>query len=240
MSTKLGQLQVTEARDFIEQIEPFVDMDIRALRQRLMSQELLGRTTQLVQEKLGVDQGGTSQPLVELLAGMMVDIHLLKAAYVERLRYKDPEFAPPLPQQDVPLPAAAQVDFRADITGRNWWGAEADGRWAGPEHESSVFVPAVQPGQYELRIDIADEIAADIIDGTTCTFDRQPATLTRDNAGVPVTLRARVEVPATHRLPFHVVKLLFPRLHSPVEFGSGDTRMLAVRVSQIALSRAGE
>lgn len=140
--------------------------------------------------------------------------------------------------QELTPPDAVSVDLRADFNGSNWWSAEADGRWAGPEIESTVEIPTLSPGRYQLCLDVVDEIAPSIIDGTICTFDRQPVALYREGTGVPTVLRAEIEVSTAYLL--HVIQLRFPEVHAPAEFGSADSRLLSLRLRRLWLTRIGD
>lgn len=224
---------------FLSQVEPFVDLDIRESRVKFVNQTLIDQSVILLRERLGnVQDPDFSERLIMFLAEVMAENHALRAAYIEQSRYRDPNFSIPMPHlPEHVAPSVFEIDLRAEITGGNWHGAETDGRWAGPENESSVFLPSMQAGQYDLQIDVTNEIETGIIDQMKCTFNRKEIVLTRDNSGIPTVLRARVEVDENHRFPFHVLKFAFTRLRSPAEFGSRDSRRLAICVKSVCLTR---
>jgi hypothetical protein len=215
--------------------EPFLELDINALRKQYLTDTLLQQSRTIIRGELGES---ADERIVNLLAGLMVDVHVLKAAYVERSRYVEPGFEIPMP----PTPDAESrseiiIDLRGDITGGNWWHPEQDGRWAGPENQSSLYMPRLDPGNYALEIHAVDEIEPGIVDSMQVSLDNQVLIAQRDTNGLPCTLTARVELTDELRMPFHVLKLGFDRLRAPAEFGSRDTRRLAVRILLVSLKR---
>lgn len=220
--------------DILEHAEPFVDFDIQAAKKKYFAEGLAVKFRADVQGYLGAD---TDEKIVSLLAEMMSEIHVLKAAYIDQCRYKEPSFAvTPPPGREDSLKTEARISFLGDITGFNWYYAEANGRWAGPENESSLFVPRLVPGSYALEIHVGGEIEAGIVDSMSVLVDKEPVSLSRDQSTFPCVLRGKVRL-AESRLPFHALKFQFSTLRSPSDWGEADIRRLAVLVSAVGLSR---
>ncbi len=163
---------------------------------------------------------------------------------------KKPGQAPGVAKTPSPQ-ASAHVDFRRLIDGENWYYAEHDGRWAGPNRESSLRLPAMQAGQYRLEIAVVDAMAPDILYGMVVSLEGQPLKLRSSDGKLgpwggllrwwnkkqkyPVLLSAQVhigpgEAGRALRLDFR-----FPRTISPATRGSDDMRELAVRVREVSL-----
>ena len=226
---------------FISFVEPFVDLDIAAVRAKYVDQALVEQAKLLVKGRLGnPGDDGFVDSLASVLGEIVADLHAVKAAYLDQCRYRDPGFSADIPSGPVSLERhSVEVDLRTDITGGNWWGAEPDGRWAGPESESSLFLPSLKSGWFNFEIEVVDEIEPGLLDEVKFSLDQKEIALVRRNAGFPTVMETRVEVPVGHRLPFHVVKFNLPCLRSPSESGVDDTRRLSIRVQKVTLRRVG-
>ncbi|MBL8525660.1 MAG: hypothetical protein JNN20_18420 [Betaproteobacteria bacterium] len=129
----------------------------------------------------------------------------------------------------------AFIDLTGEIDGENWYYAEHDGRWAGPDRLSTLRVAALKAGEYGVTIDIVDAKAVDILNGMQLSINGMPLVVTFDGEGVVAIVRSRFsseQVPPGSEWEF---QFRFPRLISPVEHGSDDSRVLAVRVRSIEL-----
>lgn len=129
----------------------------------------------------------------------------------------------------------AVIDLTGEIDGENWYYAEHDGRWAGPDRLSTLRVAALKAGEYGVTIDIVDAKAMDILNGMQVSINGMPLVLTFNGEGVVASVRSRFsseQVPPGREWEF---QFRFPRLISPVEHGSDDSRVLAVRVRSIEL-----
>jgi hypothetical protein len=131
------------------------------------------------------------------------------------------------------------VDMTKAIDGDNWYYAETDGRWAGPQPVSAIRVPPLLEGTYDLALDIVDAKAPDIIDGMEIALNGKPLSLQRQREGVVAQVRSRFTTSGMSALPSWEFVFRFPRLISPAEQGSEDTRVLAVRLRSLLLARAG-
>jgi hypothetical protein len=156
----------------------------------------------------------------------------------------EPELEPIEPIVPVEPVDAVTVDMRQEIDGENWYGAEADGRWAGPGLQSSITMPPVVPGPYVAEIYLADAMAPDIVYGlrleafgVDVPFELSAA-VTRE--AFPIACVATIEAPPEAAEGEWSLGFTFPRTVSPAENGSSDTRQLAMRVMGVQLKRPDE
>ncbi len=127
------------------------------------------------------------------------------------------------------------IDLTGEIDGENWYYAEHDGRWAGPERLSTLRIAPLKPGEYALTMDIVDAKAPDILNGMQVSINGMPLSLDFNGEGVVALVTARFlseVVPPGNAWEF---QLKFPRLISPAEHGSDDLRVLAVRMRSLKL-----
>jgi len=229
----------SRAAIFLPEVESFLDLDIAKIRARSIDQAIVDQQLIVLTDILGAPEAPDfHNRLVAVLAGIKAEMHYLRAAFLEGARYKDPAFDLNMPLLPEKLRLdGLEIDMRTEITGGNWWRPESDGRWAGPENESSLLIPALGFGRYVVAINIVDEIDAGIIDEMGFTFNRQAVELNRESHGLPVSLTAEIEISDEYRFPFWSLKFSFPRLASPAQFGSPDQRMLAIRVKSVRLTR---
>ena len=222
---------------FLPEVEPFLDLDIAKIRAKLIDQVIVEQQLMVVNEILGAPESPDfHNRLVAVLAEIKAEMHYLRAAFLEEARYREPSFDLTMPILPEKLRLdGIEIDMRTEITGGNWWRPEPDGRWAGPENESSLLIPALGAGRYRVEIDVVDEIERGIIDDISFTFNREPVALNREGHGLPASLTAEVDVAEAYRFPFWSLKFSFSRLASPAQFGSPDQRMLAIRVKSVRL-----
>ncbi len=169
----------------------------------------------------------------------------LERYFLENQRLKDT--ATPVPA--VPVPVAARdnplaevlYDLRKEIDGDNWYYAEHDGRWAGPEECSLLRVPALAPGRYRLQLCVVDVMDPEILRGMKVAFNGTPIALSipADKA-YPKLIDAEFTVDETDLAPRWEFALQFPRLVSPADSGSEDQRKLAVRLASLRLCQHDE
>lgn len=174
-----------------------------------------------------------------LLNPAAVEAQALTAEVADAAPEADPQAAEPAE----PVPEIS-IDMRRPIEGENWYDAEHDGRWAGPALQSSIQLPPLNSGSYDMELCLADAIAPDIVYGlrieafgTDVPFEFSHAA-TRE--AFPIVCRAKLEVPPVAAVAPWTLGLHFPRTVSPSESGSPDQRQLAIRVSGLQLKPAGE
>lgn len=226
--------------EIISKVEPFLDFDVAALRHKLIDDLVIEKQLQQLREQVGPEASEAPfQGILRVLAEIKAEVHYLKAAYIEQTRYKDPRFEIEVPQpKRVLTPDVIDIDLRSDITGSNWWQAEPDGRWAGPENQSSLQFPAMGPGLYTIDITVLSDIDSGVMEQTQISLNRQPVAFTREGAEFPCRLVAQVHVTEGYRFPFWTLKFDFHRLTCPREKGFPDDRKLAIKVRNIHIARA--
>jgi hypothetical protein len=133
-------------------------------------------------------------------------------------------------------PEELVLDLREPVPGTNWHEAEADGRWAGPGATSSLRLPALRAGLYNVRIEVVDAMSHDILLGTTLTIDGAPLATETLFDGFPAVVLGNVELRGGDHATVEL-QLDFPRLMSPRERGEDDDRRLALRVRSVTFTR---
>ncbi|WP_144329195.1 hypothetical protein [Tepidimonas charontis] len=220
-------------------IEPFLDYDLASLRLKLVDDLIVERYRYDLSQKISnLEHKEQVDILIGVLSEIKAEMHYLKSAYVEKVRYRDPNFNIDIPKSpDVISPDVFDIDMRGDITGSNWWHSEPTGRWAGPDNQSTVLFPALGHGKYRVEISVVDEIDSGIIDRMRTSFNGSALLMHRNGQGLPCELVAEVDVPETYLLPFWTIKFEFNKLKSPREKGIPDDRRLAIMLDHIRLTR---
>lgn len=136
-------------------------------------------------------------------------------------------------------PAEIVIDMREEIDGDNWYYAEHDGRWAGPQALSTIRLPALRDGQYELQLDIVDAMEREIIAGMTVSLNGIPLEIKPEGEGVIALMRSRFATSAITKSSVWEFQFQFHKLISPAQRGSDDLRNLAVRIKTLKLSSIG-
>ncbi len=136
-------------------------------------------------------------------------------------------------------PEVICIDMRDDVTGSNWYPAEADGRWAGPGAHSTVQFPVLQAGNYTLELDVVDAMDAGIVEGMVVQAAGQSlaveAQWPMSGHRYPIICTAPISIGATTPTEPWQLGLHFPHLVSPAESGSDDQRHLAIRLRTLRL-----
>lgn len=226
----------------VSAVEPFLDLNFHTMRQGLIDEAMVAqKRAQLLGDLGGASGQDLTNKLIDILANLKAEVQYLKAAYLETSQYKDPEFkikTPTVPKRI--KPDVLEVDMRGEITGGNWYHAEPDGRWAGPENYSSILVPSLNPGHYDLQIYVVGEIEPGIIQGTQLSINGKDIEIEDADIAIPGVLKARFTVDEGYRFPFWSLKMRFPKLVSPTKFGVPDKRVLAIRVQSIRFAKVVE
>jgi hypothetical protein len=235
----------TSSRDvtLLSRVEPFVDLNIARARLNAFDQSVVARFEGEIAARLSSESlAQLTAALSGVLAEIRADIHYLTAAYVEDRRYSDPNFNFKTPDHgnDKPRVSAFEIDLRGQITGGNWYYAESDGRWAGPESQSSLLFPSLDQGAYRVEVDVVDEIENGVIDGMAMLVNGSSVSFRRNGPALPVKLEADFTVGGDYKLPFWSVKFQFSKLRSPASLsGSDDRRTLAIRVASLRFIKVG-
>jgi hypothetical protein len=133
-------------------------------------------------------------------------------------------------------PSEIIIDFRDQIEGSNWYYAEFDGTWAGPSNISTVKLPPLRKGRYELYMDVVDAMASDIITGIEISLNGVKLQANMDGTGYPIMIYSELIIDGVmEQEPIWEFKFKFPRVISPAQHGSNDDRYLAVRVRKLKL-----
>ena len=235
---KNKKIDIDDDLNLLDTSEPFVDVNMKALRQKFIKESLLEQSIAVVRNEVGDKLDAKVQ---NFLARILVDLHIIKSAYVEQHKYVDPKF-------DVALPNAPSaevirenltLDMRGDITGRNWWNVENEGRWAGPESESSLLFPKLATGDYRLSIHVVNEIEPNFLyNFVRIFFDKNEVFFDKSTKiKPPCTLKIKVSVDNNHKFPFHTLNFIFDKMISPLQQGYSDNRLLSIRISKISFEK---
>jgi hypothetical protein len=130
------------------------------------------------------------------------------------------------------------VKMNEPIKGTNWHDAEHDGRWAGPGTLSTVIIPSLTSGQYDINLNIVDTIEPDVMAGMELLINGCPVPLNFDWSQFPAPITARfsseqIKPQAEWELGFRFPKTVSPAEQSPA---NQDHRKLAVRVQSIVVT----
>lgn len=142
-----------------------------------------------------------------------------------------------------------EVDFRHMVDGENWYYAEHDGRWAGPEGRSNLHLNRLHPGEYTLELNVVDAMSPEILAGMKLQLNGKPLKLSWPgkiaSGMMPLAklLRMKTHYPVQVTAPMHVAEtdqnigltlsFVFPKTISPADHGSDDFRKLAIRVRSV-------
>jgi hypothetical protein len=134
------------------------------------------------------------------------------------------------------------VDMRLQaFEGSNWYHAESDGRWAGPELVSSLKMPVLHAGSYMLVLEVVDAMKLDIVQnmaieifGQSVLFDIEHLS---GGAEYPLICRAKFGIGREFAsIPWRI-NLRFPQVVCPAEGGADDHRRLAIRLKSVRLTQ---
>ena len=151
-------------------------------------------------------------------------------------------------------PREIAVDLREYVEGENWYYAEHDGRWAGPEEVSTLIVKTPAPGTYDIVLNIVDAMSPEIVKGMRVYFDDQSVKLSsngrnkgklrslaklrrNDSLTFPVEMTGKVVVDNKNGGLQSIVKIELPETISPASRGESDRRKLGIRVRGVHLKR---
>ena len=133
---------------------------------------------------------------------------------------------------------AAEIvyDLRREIDGDNWYYAEDDGRWAGPEEVSSIRVPALHGNEIEVELDVADAMDESILRGMEISVNGVFLRCRQDWDAYPAQVIAHIPREAIEGQELWEFRFMFSRLLSPAQlYRSDDHRQLAIRVRRLIL-----
>ncbi len=148
---------------------------------------------------------------------------------------------------------AASIDMRHFIEGQNWYNAEHDGRWTGPDHISSLKIPQLPKGTYEIELNIVgamspkiirqmkllwngDELPKKIIQpwaGMKALMRRYYLMIFQNREGGPLILKTKLEIDQGSNNTDQFLGLQLPCTISPSSRGQQDTRDLGIKLSEV-------
>ena len=147
-----------------------------------------------------------------------------------------------LPQKtNSPAASSAETlfDLREEHTiGVNWYDAEHDGRWAGPGTESTLILPAVGQGRFELIFDIVHALDSRIVKNMQILLNDAPLKL-KHKFGIlpfkrfPCQVRTQIDTSSNAQQTPWTLRFRFPHTISPAEKGNDDHRQLAMRLRAV-------
>ena len=113
-----------------------------------------------------------------------------------------------------------ELDIHEFIKGDNWYHAEDNGCWAGPNLKSTIQLPQFPPGKYQIELTIADVMSPAILDHLTATLNHLPLNLERlspssNPTAFPCALIAQFEISdsiavSVNELRFHFIETISP------------------------------
>jgi hypothetical protein len=127
------------------------------------------------------------------------------------------------------------IDLRQDIDGDNWYYAEHDGRWAGPNAVSFIRVPALGQGSYKGQLNVTGSMEAEILSGMEIFLNGSPLEIINDRDNYPALISFLFATHVVEDLPMWEFQFKFPRLICPAHRGSEDQRKLAIKVRSMKL-----
>jgi hypothetical protein len=133
-------------------------------------------------------------------------------------------------------PTAVTFDLRREIDGDNWYYAEEDGRWAGPHAVSTIRLPAMAAGRYEVTLDVVDAMAPEIISEMEVSVNGTLIQMMHETEVLPKMVRGELTAESIPQGSIWEFQFKFPKLVSPADRGSEDQRSLAVRLRSISLN----
>lgn len=125
------------------------------------------------------------------------------------------------------------IDMSRPVNGDNWYDIEPTGRWGGPELESSLKIPALAEGSYQLQLDI---------EGTFCDLqamqlkvNNKPVKFLNTQYDAPVILQAEVIVKKQY--PFWLLSFNYPKTCPPGGDSGADQRKLGIFLKRVVLTK---
>lgn len=142
------------------------------------------------------------------------------------------------------------IDLREKkILGRNWYYAEDDGRWTGPDRTSTLRLPVVSPSRYNLRLCVVDAMDYSLLKDMVVSLNGRALSLSEEKKSkwsfnknsypkiFSSTLISDEYFDVNNDLDYLVLKIELPKVLSPSEVGfdDQDLRQLGIRVKFVSL-----
>lgn len=125
------------------------------------------------------------------------------------------------------------IDLSRPVNGDNWYDIEPMGRWGGPELESTLKIPALGKGKYQLQLNI-DSAFCDL-QAMKVRFNSKLVKFSNTQYDTPVLLQAEVVVKKDD--PFWHISFKYPKTCLPEGESGADQRRLGVFLKEVSLSK---
>lgn len=194
------------ARDeLVYSVEPFTEIEMRKARASILNREILDRYRSELGRELA--KGGSLMPnLINILADIKTNMHMLNSAWLEQVRYADPQFDVQLPDFNHFLKNDFVLDMQAVITGNNWHKADADGRWMKRGFASSIILPNPGQGKWEGQAMIV-EMQPDALQSLQIKINGIPSQYVASTSTPPCILKFYFEI-ASEEIPFLAINFI--------------------------------
>lgn len=224
--------QTTER--LLEVVEPFVEMDIDRLRQKLMGNAIHDQYKKIYKEFFyRKSEEDLKEAISETLADIKTTQHLLCAAYLDYSRAADLKFPESLPAYELRERSAIKLELRGDITGSGWTGVDEDGRWLSAMADATLLMPTLAAGEYEIAIEATGETQAGNVANLTLKANENPVRLVPDKQLAPCLIKGAFELA---RNSDSVLALTFSTVKATVLTGE-TTEDRHLRIKSISIRR---
>jgi hypothetical protein len=124
-----------------------------------------------------------------------------------------------------------KIDLRNPIEGDNWHPIEATGRWAGPALESTLTIPALSVGTYQLAVHIQNHFCD--LAAMELELNNQPVHFS--NTDFPSTVILHADIQITEALPCWFIRFQFSKIEMPDD-NPTETRQLAIFLQMLTFT----
>jgi hypothetical protein len=138
----------------------------------------------------------------------------------------------PYSQQRHYLLQSIKIDLSKPINGHNWYDIEPTGRWGGPELESTLIIPALVAGNYQLDLKIDNHFC----DFKAMTVKLNDKLIHFSNTDFPPSVILQAEVSIEKTLSFWQLVFNYSEIHS-TDNSQIEQRKLALFLETVTLSK---
>ena len=139
----------------------------------------------------------------------------------------------PYSQQNYTQLTELYIDLSRPINGENWYSTEPNGCWTGPLLESSLNIPALAKGAYQLQLEILNDFC-DLSELKLFLNDKQIIFLNTEFQS-PCVLLAKITVEKNQ--PFWQLKLNHSKTCPPEGDSGADQRQLGLFLKSVHFSK---
>ena len=105
---------------------------------------------------------------------------------------------------------------------------------------STLQIPRLEDGQYQLDLDVVDAMAPEILDTMELLINEQPIVWERGAEDYPAFIRAHFMARSSANDQHWTLAFRFKHNISPKDNGSDDDRQLAIRLRAVTLLRCDD